>query len=145
MKLQFHKAMALCALGAFLMPPLTCAFTPHPPLKDVLSLDHTEGKAPLAVRIVKPKELQDAWEAFEDRNKTRNKWGEGFSIDWGDGSGEGDASPRDVKPLDRPNHPAGTHVYSKPGTYTVKADLYDFLPTDGHSFYWKGQVIVTVH
>ncbi len=145
MKKHFKKTAILCALTSVLIPTGTQAWNPTPPLKDVLSLNKTDGAAPLSVRVVTPKELQDNWEAWEKRNLPRNKWGDGFFIDWGDECGEGDAIHFGIKPLDRPLTQVGTHVYTKPGTYTVKAGLYDFLPTDGHQFFWRGQTVITVH
>jgi hypothetical protein len=142
-KRHFQKTAILVAITTLLMPTVTKAWTPA--LKDALSLDKTNGAAPLSVRVITPAELQVKWEAWEKKNWPRNKWGDGFFIDWGDETGEGDSIPRGVKPLDRPLAQVGTHVYIKPGTYTVTAGLYDFMPTDGHKFYWRGQTVITVH
>ncbi len=146
MKKQMLGALVLIALAALILAPFARAYdSPHPHLTEALTLDHTEGKAPLSVRIVTPKELQEAWDDWETKNVQRNKWGDQFYISWGDDSGVGDSAVIGVKPADQPNHTAGYHVYSKPGTYTVRAGLYDISPTDAHRFYWQGQIVVTVH
>jgi len=105
-----------------------------------LILDKTEGTAPLTVSLTAPKRLADLLITMQ-KTEQHNKWGDGFSIDWGDGTGDGDGARRN--PVGAKGE-LGTHIFAAAGTYNVAARLYDFLPTDGHRTYWTGTCTVTV-
>jgi len=73
----------------------------------------------------------------------RRMYPDGFSIEWGDGKGDGDADTAPVRPI--ANDTFQGHVYASPGTYHIKAILYDVLPPNRmHSTYWTGTCTVTV-
>jgi hypothetical protein len=115
---------------------------PHPEIQGMqLTLDKTAGAAPLTVSIVKPESLSILLIGTHQDGQ-HHKFGDGFSIDWGDGTGDGDAVTGIVGAK---SAVAGTHVYSSQGTYTVKAEMYDFTPaTGGRVVYWTGTATVTV-
>jgi hypothetical protein len=113
----------------------------HPDVVGVpLTVYKKEAGGPFTVQIARPQQLADLLVAAQKSNQ-HSKWGDGFSIDWGDGSGDGDAARGKSTPA---KGEAGTHTYASPGSYTIKATLYDFLPTDGHETYWTGSLTVTV-
>jgi hypothetical protein len=87
-----------------------------------------------------PKPLVDLLTNFQKTNQ-HNKWGDGFAIDWGDGSGDGDGGRG--KPVGTKGA-LGTHVFSAAGTYKITAQLYDFMPDDSHRTYWTGTCTVSV-
>jgi hypothetical protein len=118
------------------------SFEPRAQLNEPLVLSKTEGKAPLTISVKTPAELNDLWTTWQKRNSVHSKWGDGFSIDWGDGTGDGDASVGNGK-TGKANE-AGRHTYTAAGTYKVSASMYQFLPTDGHQVFWTGQATVTV-
>jgi hypothetical protein len=89
----------------------------HPEVEGVpLTLNRTLGSAPLTVSITAPKNLADLLAANQKSNQ-HSKWGDGFSIDWGDGSGDGDAGRG--KQVGATRGKLGTHIYSMQGTYSV--------------------------
>ena len=114
----------------------------HPEIVGMqLTLDKTVGPAPLTVSVVSPNSLAVLLVATHQVGQ-HAKFGDGFSIDWGDGSGDGDAvtglvGAKAAVP--------GTHVYSSAGNYTVTAQMYDFTPAnDGRVVYWTGTCTVSV-
>jgi hypothetical protein len=90
-----------------------------------LQLDRTTGSAPLTVKVIQPSVLV---ERLEDWKKAKSRAGPGGYVNWGDAPQGNDT----------------THVFTKPGTYTVKAGLYRIAPSDAHVYYWHGQAKVTV-
>jgi hypothetical protein len=141
---KFSKAVLMFGLISSVILVQDAAAIPnqHPEVEGVpLTLDKTEGAAPLMVSITAPKNLADLLAANQKSNQ-HSKWGDGFSIDWGDGSGDGDAGRG--KQVGATRGELGTHIYSMQGTYHVTASMYDFLPTDGHRTYWNGTCTVYV-
>ncbi|HEY9790129.1 MAG TPA: hypothetical protein V6D22_07015 [Candidatus Obscuribacterales bacterium] len=134
----------MATLGACLLVAATAAlaFDLRPVSNDPLSLDPAQGKAPLSVSVNAPAELSELWTGWQKRGGVHGQWGDGFWIDWGDGTGDGDYVTR-AKAADSAN--VGHHVYASPGTYNVSAAIYQFLPDDGHNIFWRGQATVTVH
>ena len=111
---------------------------------EALVLDKTEGNAPLTVAITAPAELLSIWKTWQKTHRTHSKWGDGFFIDWGDGSGEGDSSGRGPQDPPSTENETETHVFKTAGKYEITAGLYRFLPTDGHEYYWHGKASITV-
>jgi hypothetical protein len=107
-----------------------------------LTFDKTQGKAPLSIAVTAPAELAELWTGWQKRGSVHGKWGDGFWIDWGDGTGDGDSSMRPGKA----GNPAeiGNHTYADPGTYNISAGIYQFMPDDSHNIFWRGQATVTV-
>jgi len=133
----------LIALMVFLAPVNNAIAIPnkHPDVVGVpLTVYKKEAGGPFTVQIARPQQLFDLLVAAQKSNQ-HSKWGDGFSIDWGDGTGDGDAGRGKSAPV---KGEPGTHTYASAGTYTIKATLYDFLPTDGHETYWTGSLTVTV-
>jgi len=114
---------------------------PHPEIQGMpLSLDKTVGSAPLTVSVTSPNSLSVLLLGTHQVGQ-HSKFGDGFWINWGDGTGDGDAVQGIVRAKAAV---AGTHVYSQPGTYTVNAQLYDLAANDGHPVYWTGTCTATV-
>jgi len=122
----------------------------HPELEGVqLALETANGEAPHTVRIKTPFSLEVLLIGTQ-QDGGHHKFGDGFSIDWGDGTGDGDdysgvftgwfGGVRAKAKV------FGTHVYSSSGTYTVKASMYDFTPNNpsDRTVYWTGTCTATV-
>lgn len=108
-----------------------------------LLLDKTQGKAPLGVTVMAPADLANFWADWQKRGCVHSMWGDGFWIDWGDGTGDGDKASR--MGADPPiKVEIGRHNFATAGTYTVSAALYRHMPDDSHKEYWRGQTTVTV-
>jgi len=142
MAARFAKAPILVALAIALLIAPNGSGKAHPTSDEPLTFDKTEGKAPLTISMKAPKELVDTWTAFQSSGRGHNKWGDGFSIDWGDGTGDGDAGRRG--PGSDSTAEIGRHTFARSGTYTITAGLYQFMPDDSHRFYWRGTATVTV-
>jgi hypothetical protein len=109
-----------------------------------LKIEHKDGTAPLTVAVEAPAELVDLLTRWQKNNGQHQKWGDGFSLEWGDGLAAGDAARPYGSPGSDTLGPIGKHTYAKPGTYSLSASLYDFMPDDSHKVYWRGNATITV-
>jgi hypothetical protein len=140
-----RAALLISLIASFLVTNKVIATDPtrHPEINGLpLSLDKTVGAAPLTVSVNGPQSLAVLLIGTHQVGR-HNNFGDGFSIDWGDGTGDGDAV-RGI--VGAKAAVAGTHVYSAAGTYTVTAQLYDFTKAaeGGRIVYWTGTTTVTV-
>ncbi|HEY9755886.1 MAG TPA: hypothetical protein V6C97_12035 [Oculatellaceae cyanobacterium] len=93
-----------------------------------------------SVTIVGPKEFV---KIVNDWDGEIRPWlGSGFSIDWGDGSCEppknADLGPGWKRAM------ILTHLYSKPGKYVIRTDIWHPGPTDGAVIDWLGLSTIEV-
>ena len=142
---MMRKAALLIGLiAAFMLSGNSMATNParHPEIVGMqLSLDKNMGPAPLTVSVVSPNSLAVLLIGTHQTGQ-HAKFGDGFVINWGDGSGDGDAVTGLVGA--KATVP-GTHVYNAAGNYTVTAQLYDFTPANGgRVVYWTGTCTVSV-
>lgn len=137
-------SLSLATVAAVLSATASCSAATDGDLgAEALVLSRTEGSAPLEVSIQSPAALRDIWINWQKDKCVHSKWGDGFAIDWGDGTGDGDAG-LGQSPTDATGGQPGKHIYRAAGKYVVSAHLYKFLPTDGHETYWRRKITVTV-
>ena len=132
--------VALLLLGALLLPGPAHA-------EQTLVVRPLAGEAPLLVRIADPTRV------LTKVAECRFGWfpwigpgGNGLLVDWGDGSEifsfeEMYSAERDRKSCAERQR---RHIYSVPGTYRVRVEIWHPGPTDGPVTDWKGETVITV-
>jgi hypothetical protein len=122
----------------------------HPQMAGMpLTLTQAKGDATHTVSVATPYSLEVLLIGTQE-DGGHHKFGDGFSIDWGDGTGDGDdysgVNTGWFGEVRAKAKVFGTHDYSSAGTYTVKASMYDFTPNNpsDRKVYWTGTCTATV-
>lgn len=106
------------------------------PDPELVSLSAVQGAAPLTVRVTGPQKFCEKFLKWDGRYGFGNP---GWWIDWGDGSSQ----PGDMTEKRKPG-PLGTHTYTVPGTYRVRASIVHLDYVDRPIHDWIGENTVTV-
>jgi hypothetical protein len=118
----------------FLVSTLACAFY-HAGGNERLKLNRLSDPAPLAVQVIGPERLLRL-----GRGHYQGRAGCGYSILWGDGPYS--SSPQG--PVGSDCSEGLKHLYTDPGTYVIKANIYHLGPADEAIDDWSDQVVITV-
>lgn len=115
-------------LGA--SPAMSQGFGHMDPVKGELHLSATSGKVPFTITITGPQEFL----SIAQKYRGGRHMGQPYVIYWGDGK----ESPNWDEKFD------GSHTYTVPGTYTIRASLLRWHPNDSTSSKWLATEQVTV-